>query len=548
MRRAIISLLALVACSPAKPTPTDQSELRVVPGAVDAKRFLAGIATQAAGAGASTLQPIGAAVMSEGEQLGSFVEVPESQCVLALSRAGASVRDVDLFVYSDEGDQLAADEAPSSASAVMICPPHPRRVYVAARVMTGQGMLALGVMNVDPAKADAVAKAVDVRGRPGQDTGKLEAWAGLEAKIRDRRMALGSRWEDIRRVAMPLDPRAHAAVTVPADADRCLDVLITPSEEVQAIDAYVVDGKGRVVARGKPPGRDRTFVLCSALKSTLTVMVRPRVSSGLAAIVIARSPVGSASDIPTRRWVDAVTPLVDKDAAVARHAQRVAKLVVGAPTRAGDGTATVGVATPVDVSLAKGCSRIDVVGGAPLGPFDASLWRSDGRLLGRARGSEHAALFYCGEKTAAHVEVLSVERGGPFAVEIRKHEGDPPAALAENPRAASRLLARLDAMRGPIAPADAATAKLIELGAGSRVTRSVTPPRDACTDVVAASGGADAISISAHPAAGAASGAGKVTRGGNSVAERYCSTTKYDLSIAGDKPAKLLLLAKSASD
>ncbi len=270
MRAALLVLGAVLftlvgastGCGPA-PVPDGpegkDGSLRVVDEGVDPGPLLDPVAKTAAAAGAGGVQPVGAAVLGEGDQVGSFIEVPRGECLLAVARAGRSVRDVDLAVYSDAGDRLASDEAPDPRAAAMICPPHPRRVFVAARLVTGPGMLALGVMPVPTAKADAVAKAVGVRGRPGQDTGKLSAWPGLEKKIRDRRAAIGSRWDDARRVALPLDPRAYTTLSLVLPARRCLDVLVTPSSEIGGIEALVLAESGRVVARGKPPGRDRTF-------------------------------------------------------------------------------------------------------------------------------------------------------------------------------------------------------------------------------------------------------------------------------------------------
>ncbi|MBW2457075.1 MAG: hypothetical protein JRI68_21345 [Deltaproteobacteria bacterium] len=544
---AVLLILAggAIGCGPAPiadgPAGPD-GPLRVVDGGVDPAPLLNPVAKKAAAAGAGALQPVGAAVLGEGDQVGSFVEVPQGECMLALARAGRSVRDVDLLVYSDAGDRLASDEAPDPRAAVMICPPHPRRVFVAARLVTGPGMLALGVMPVPAPRADAVAKAVGVRGRPGEDTGKLSAWPGLEKKIRDRRAAIGSRWDDLRRVALPLDPRAYTTLSVVLPAKRCLDVLVTPSSEISGIEALVLAETGRVVARGKPPGRDRTFILCGAQEQTLTLLLRPRAAAGVAAIVIGRSPEGAVDELNERAWVDAATPVVPLAQALKRHHRRTKALRMKPATRLAQATLGAGAPAALQVKLTKGCSRIDVVGGTPLAQFTAELWSLDGRLLSRALGGETAALFYCGPAAKARVEVGTRERGGPVTIEARVDES-PAQALLDHPLAAARLLQRLEASRGPVDVRHAAAAKVVRLDANARDSQTIEVPAGGCHQITAATAGA-ARGVQLRLVG--KDGEATLHRGAQAASERICAgdqamTLSLELEVASGA-AKLLVL------
>ena len=173
-------VLGVAACAP-QPRACPP-RLRAEVGAVEPSRFLAASIEAATAAGATDFQALAGAVVTEGEQVGRFLDAPPDTCVAVVARAGSSIRDVDLFMFDDAGDVLASDEAPTSGAAVMLCPPHPRRVYLAARVVSGTGLLALGAFVVAPGRADEVGRALTVRGRPGQDTGKLAGWPGLEAR------------------------------------------------------------------------------------------------------------------------------------------------------------------------------------------------------------------------------------------------------------------------------------------------------------------------------------------------------------------------------
>jgi hypothetical protein len=406
-------------------------------------------------------------------------------------------------------------------------------------------MLALGVMLVPPERADRVSRAVGVRGRPGQDTGMLAAWPGLERKVRERRKALGSSWDDVRRLAMHVDARAPAAVSVPIEARRCLDVLVAPSDEVQAIDATVTDEEGRVLARGRPPGRDRAFVLCSASDATLTILVRPRLASGLVAVVVGRSPPGAASELDDAAWIDAVSPLVPMKEALERHRVRTQNLAMPAAREIGHTDLAVGVPRALEVSLSRGCTRIDAVGGTPLGSFTAALWTDDGRRLSQARGGELATLFYCGAATKARVELNASERGGPVTL-VARHDDKAPAALVDRGVAASALLERLDAALGPIAPRDAASVEVLELSGYQRRDKAIDIPAQSCTDVVVAiDGQARGVILEVDDGS-------RVARGERVTAERLCAAAqarRVTLKVASATgPGSALFLTRRASD
>lgn len=479
----------LVGCPPAQTGTTQGDAVRVVPGELDAKKLLAAPATEARAAGAGPLTAVGARIVTEGEQLGSFVEVPSGDCLLVLARGGKSVSDIDLFVYSDGGDRLASDEAPDARAAVLVCPPHPRRVYVVARSVSGEGIVALGVMPVPTAKAEPVSKAVGVRGRPGEDTGKLAQWPGLERAIRERRASLGSRWEDARRVAVPLSPNAHTAVSAQVDAGRCIDVFIVPSDEVQGVDAFVVDDAGRTIARGKPPGKERGFVVCAPPQApqTVTVRVRPRISSGLAAVIIGRSEPGAALELARSTIVASSVPLLPLAEAVVRHEARTETLRLAKANAVADGALRVGDISTVPLDVAAGCTRIDVIGGAPLGRFALELWGQDDQRIGKAVGGETATTFVCGAARKARLEVIALDRAGPFAVRTRRDQ-KPGALLGKHPVAASRLLARLDAAAGPIDVEDANSARALVLAPNARASEVVDLGARGCTDIVVAAG------------------------------------------------------------
>jgi hypothetical protein len=529
--RAAAALLgfALAACAGAPSPPPRASasagpplvtQVRVTPGGVDGHPWLDADATRAASAGAGALQIVGADLVGEGDRVGGFVEVPSDECLLAFARPSPTVADVDLFAFEDDGSVFAADESPDPQAAILACPPHPRRLYVVARVMAGSGVLAVGVQPVPRASADAVAKTMRARGRPGEDTGRLDAWPGLEAKIRAHRDGLGGRWEDVRRVVVAADPRAATRVSVPVDAGRCLDVLVTPSEEVASLEMVVEDASARIVARGRDQGRDRASVLCAGTGTTVTVAVRPRGTPGLAAVIVGRSAVGGEGEI-----ADASRVVHLSASAPLEEARRALAAELGAtgwalPTPVATGTARIGSRSVVAVTLPNGCARLDVVAGKPLVEVGAALWDDKGALLGEGRAGASLPLFTCGKGGAARLDIEAVESPGPFAIELRKDKSAP-APLVAHPLAAGRLLARMNAGGRASDAASAAGASVVALDETSLRSLPVPVPSSQCVEVIAAlDGGASGLDLRLVDGAGE----GSVTRGRYVATDRICST------------------------
>ncbi|MGK3991929.1 hypothetical protein [Sorangium sp. So ce1024] len=485
--RALAALLvaapacgAGAAASPGAPAP---QELRTLPDRVDGSTLLGRDAQRAAQAGAGPLRVVGADMMSEGDRLGAFVEVPAGECMLAMARVSPTIGDVDLFAFEDDGSAFSTDEAADARATILVCPPHPRRLYIMARVMSGAGAVSVGVQGVPEKAADAVARAVGARGRAGDESGRLESWPGLEAKVRARRAAIGARWEDVRRVALPVGSRTASRIGATLDGGRCLDVLVSPSDEVASLEVVAEDETGRIVARARERGSDRTLLLCSTVSVELSIAVRSRGTQGLVAVVVGRSQPGAEAEVTGAVPIERVTEGRDLAEVRAEHGRALASRGYGAP-RAATGTARLGSRTTLPVELPAGCARIDVLAGKPLADVLAELWSHDHSLLGRARGGARATLFTCGGGGPARVDVESMAQPGPFAVEVRKELKAPPALVA-HPIAAARLLGRLSATGAADAGA-AAGAQVVALDSARLKILPLQIPPNTCAEVIAA--------------------------------------------------------------
>jgi hypothetical protein len=483
-RGIALVLAALVAgCSGAAPCVQRPPSAAGVEARPDAKKLLESVASRGSEAGATDLAVVAEGIVAEGDRVGGFFVAPADRCLLLFARGSVGVADLDIFAFAEDGSVVSSDESSSSDASLVVCPPYGGRMFVSARVAAGAGLVAIGAQSVVPGDAPRAAAAVGARAM-GEDTGRLESWPGLEAKIRARRRAIGGAWEDVRRFAAPVDSHAPTRTTLQIEAGRCLDVLVTPGEEVASLEVVAETSDGRIAARADSDGRDRVMVLCSESGEPVTISVRPRGNAGLAAFVLARSAKGGAAEIERKITVDRLSQAATVDVARAELAKSL-DAPWGKGRSAGAGQARVGSRTSLAVKLGAGCSRVDVVAGTPLGAIDAALWTEDGSLVAEASGPLRASLFSCGAASRdLRLDVEAEARPGPFVVDVRTTEATG-AALAAHPMAANRLLGRLVGSEAS-PPTDAASATAVELVEGKLTRGPVAIPATGCVEVIAA--------------------------------------------------------------
>jgi hypothetical protein len=416
---------------------------------------------QRLGAGAPAL--VASAEALDNGWVGGFVDVPRDDCLLGYARGAASIDDVDVAIYSEDGTTLAVDEGRDVHPTVLLCAPHPDRVYLTAHVVEGEGLVAVGAQLVPKDRAIIVARALGARGVVGQGPRPADGWPGLEDAVRARRLELAGDWEEVRRVALAVDARMPSVVALPIDAGRCVDAIAIPDDDVALLDLEAFDDAGRSVGRAKDGPGARTLVVCSPVQVAGTLALRPHVGRGLAAVVLARSS-GSA-DHPSNAPADALWVAASQPIARATAAREGALIRDGyaGPTTRSTGALALGrrVAIPMDIAAVGGaCQRVDVVAGAPLALVDARIWSEAGPLLASAASSSSTTLFACAHGPA-RLELQTRGRPGPYALTLRPERWKG-AALSAYPLAASRMLAR--AAAGPDALFDGKELALREFG------------------------------------------------------------------------------------
>src|SRR5512140_3375820 len=141
---SMMLLLGATNCAPRRALNSDLGRQTPPPSL----RWLNGDTALAEAAGARSATVIVAEAGAVGDRFTRVVDVDEKDCVLIMARASERVADIDLYAYAEDGTALAIDDRVDPKPTLLLCPPHPRHIYVTARIATGQGMIAVGLQSV----------------------------------------------------------------------------------------------------------------------------------------------------------------------------------------------------------------------------------------------------------------------------------------------------------------------------------------------------------------------------------------------------------------
>lgn len=482
MTRALLVVLALGVTSACHPRPSapgtkavrvGKSGAQLAPGA-----WFTHVQSEARAAGTTGSQVVALDAAGAGDRVVALVDLDPAVCALLLARGGPGVRDVDLSVYAEDGHVLASDEAPDAEPGVLLCPPLPSRVIVAARVAAGRGLVAVGAERVRP----ALAAGVRARFTKDQSQGS-GAWPELEARLVARRRRIGGSWQEVRRDAVVLDSSLPTQVSVAVEAGRCLDLFAAPTDASLDVELEVATPDGRRLARGRREDGGFATVVCASGDTTLGVSLQPHDGVGLAALVVARSELGGAVGLAEGTVATVGPPLAPLDAQVGALTARL-----GPGKTIGRGALPIARRVRVPIALGAGCTRLDVLASAPSLGARAWLWHDD--HLAAAASSAPTTLFACAGAAPGGTFRLDLEgTGAPGEYLVAAHldvGADP--ALPSNEVAAARLLARADARGVAERASQLDHVAALDVSETTRASASLTLESGRCASVVAALG------------------------------------------------------------
>lgn len=376
-----------------------------------------------------------------GDHIGALVDLPSASCAVFIARGTDTIEDLDLMVYGEDGAELGMDEGADKTPAVLVCPPHPTRVYVSARVAAGHGLVALGVERMPPRDAERAANAYHARQRSAEGDARLANWPGLAERIAEHRGRLGGKWTDVRRVAIPLDARLPTRLSANVEEHRCLHALVLGSEELSHIELSAVDQNGHILGRAASLGRDRSLVVCSTLPTTLSFELRPQGGRGIAVLLLSQSDAESSADFDDALRIDRYAT-GSLDDARQKNDKRLQGLGYPKAKVLKTGTLQPGRLDSAAFALPKGCARLDVLAAAPLRDLSVRLWSADDSLIAETGARAQPVLFACSGGGPVRLDTESLARPGEYSVELRV-EPEPAPLLQSSPLAASRLLGHM---------------------------------------------------------------------------------------------------------
>ncbi len=257
LRIACVSLPVLVvACAPngASTRSGALAPPQLVASPVPTMPKLLDAVSAAERAGAGKAARVAEGVLFEGERMGAFVEVPDDECVLVLARGSATVSDLDLVLWSDEGEWLTGDERRDADPSVILCPPHPSRVQAMGMVAAGRGAVSLA--------AQRVARA---------DEGRVRAWLTALRPASE----LGD--ERARRTLVHANADVPVLVPLEIEAQACAEVRAAGSGASADPDLALVDEAGAVRRKANAEGHDAAvlrFCVAEAFRGHLAVRAR----------------------------------------------------------------------------------------------------------------------------------------------------------------------------------------------------------------------------------------------------------------------------------
>ena len=437
--------------------------------------YLADFARETALLSASPLELLASGAGIAGDSLSAFVSIPKGRCAVVAARGAPQVDDLDLYLFADDGDEIAASEEVEHPATLLHCAEAAdERVLVVARIAGGQGPYALGLVDA-PADREPSLRAKVLAGADGSD-GPPEDWPGLDAALALHRDLLGATWRDVRRVVVPTDHRLPTQLDFSVDPKRCVDALLLPSSAVDDLDVEALGPSGRVFARAEEEGAERALLVCAGAEPAhVTLRLRPHAGRG--GVLVALSETRLESD---RRNLHPEFPRHDL-------APEPGPLLKPGPSakRLDLGTASL-ISMPLSSS---GCQRVELEPRFPLLGFRLAAFDAEGRLIGEAEGTGKTVLHLCAQRASdgtARMDLRATLRAGPIDIRSLAEAAPVSATLERFPLAASRLLGLAAELGFVTEIEDIGQVSAHELGPDQLVRIPLSVPAARCLTVLSA--------------------------------------------------------------
>jgi hypothetical protein len=397
-------------------------------------RWLSNDARLAQAAGAESASLIVAEAGAVGDRLTKVIETDEMSCLLVMARASDKVADVDLYAYGEDGTVLAVDDRPDAKPTMLVCPPHPRHIYVTARIAIGQGVVAVGVHRVPMDKARRVRSALRVAEQPATGEAANAMIPDVDGRLLAHHGALKGHWTPIAQSALAVDYRIPTVLGLTVDPGTCVDVLALTRTALSGLELELLDESGRTLGRSVDTERDQWIVACAEDRRNVALQLRPHDGIGTALVLVSRGSLRAGRAIEQALELSGGLAL-EQLIKIAHREMRAAR--VEAQPVVARTTLVRGQQQRISSRIESDCARFDVFAGAPSSGVHARVYSADGDLISVNGGAQYLPLVACGRGLVT-VVVEALSKGGPLSIE--KYPQKLASVVASSrPHAAARL-------------------------------------------------------------------------------------------------------------
>lgn len=194
-------------------------------------------------------------VLAEGDVYREPVQLESGRCYVAVARGGTGLQDVDLFLYSPEGAEVARDLESDADPSLEHCPEETGRYIYEVRAFEGAGAIGLMIMSgprptspPDAGTASSGDEATSQQPAPPPASGATGLTKNLTARGYEPVFVLREG------TITPGEVRTHEVLIGPG----CSVVVGAPGRTGTDLDLYLSDGDGHMVdrdARVEPSAR-----------------------------------------------------------------------------------------------------------------------------------------------------------------------------------------------------------------------------------------------------------------------------------------------------